>query len=403
MNQIVSKFCCTYPLVSDAASRRTYRGLRGGWWILSAMLMVLALAFDAQAKDNFVLQRSITLPGAKGGPLGVFPDGRLATVTADKKGYIETTPGSGSFNEITELKDADFSAFSPAFVAVSPDGSTVAVGNGGGAGFSNFQIGLLDVATLNVTWYNLNHFYATWIDSRYLVLTSGVFNQPSKVVVWDTQNPTTSAASPLVLVDGIGGASAGLALDRFGNLLTGNGFKSQNGGPSETGAVHVFRANDWRSVLNGTRNTALNFETEGTPVITALSANGLAFDQRGNFWVGGGSTFGANPVNDFVAVVDASAYENILNGQASAITSVDDNARVTKLDPDPATDKQIFSNRFVSIRNEMYVRDTGKATAFVYRSQASQATPAPVLPPYAFVAMGLGLLALGRAKRFAAA
>ena len=149
--------------------------------------------------------------------------------------FRETAPGSRAFTNLGVLPGADVPSFGVAFVRVSPDGSKIAVGNNGGASFGNFQVGVFTIASLTGTWFSANHFDAAWIDNRFVAITAGSFGSPSFVTALDSSSPNPASPSNVTIVDDIGGASGGVALDGAGNLYAVNGFAS--GGPSSTGAV----------------------------------------------------------------------------------------------------------------------------------------------------------------------
>lgn len=380
----------------------------------SIALLVLICALTgisrAWAKDSFQRLRTIELPGDGGDPLGALPDGRLICVTPDGRVHLEGSAGSGSFRAVATLNKSDFSAFGPAFTEVSPNGQWLAVGNGGGAGFTRFEVGVFSTTDFSGQWFGrlppgesggVLHYSAVWLDDRNLAVAGGKRESPSFVDVLDTQSADLSQPKLTRVVQGIGGASGGIAVDSAGNLLTGNGYKYQ--GPSSAGAVHAILAEDWQAALAGERS-AVNFETQATPVIRTLSAAGIAFDKRDNLWVGGRIVFGDNPNNeeDFIAVMDAQAYRAVLAG-APPLVDASDELKVTRLDPEPATPQQTFAAHLNASTGELLVRDTETNRAFVYLPQPSTVS-APVMPIPLALATALGLFCLPRAggRRLAA-
>src|SRR3989338_5126295 len=140
----------------------------------------------------------------------------------------------------------------PAFVEFSPDGSRVAVGNNGGTDFSTYQIAVFEASLLGASnpdlsvsssIYGVNHSAAVWVNNTDLFLTAGVFGSPGVVTRLDTTSATGSPVNP-TLVNNIGGASGGVALDAANNLFTGNGFAGS--GPSGTGWIKAIRAAAWQ-------------------------------------------------------------------------------------------------------------------------------------------------------------
>jgi len=218
----------------------------------------------------------------------------------------------------------------PAFVEFSPDGSRVAIGNSGGADFSTYQIAVFDASLLNASnpdlsasasVYAVNHSSAVWANSTELFMTAGVFGSPGVVTRLDTTSPTGSPVNP-TLVNNIGGASGGVALDANNNLFTGNGFVGS--GPSGTGWIKAVRATAWQG------SPPVDFENSSNSVFTAdlLSANSLGFDSEGNLLVGGGD-FGGD-INYF-ALISAGALGDLLNNGTPI--DINDPLKVRKFDP----------------------------------------------------------------------
>lgn len=380
--------------------RRPSRDKRRPHFLLSLLIAttVLFSAGRSWAKDIFKQQRVIALPGDGGDPLGSLPDGRIVCVTPDAQVHIETVAGSGFFETAAVLADADFSSFGVAFTEVSPDGNWLAVGNNGGAAFGRYEVGVFNTSDFSGRWMGrlppgetggILHYSAVWLDNRHLALAGGQFGAPSFVDALDTQSSPTTSPKLTRIVDQIGGASAGIALDASGNLVTGNGFTGD--GPSRTGAVHVIPAQAWRDTLRQ-GSAPVRFETNSIPIVRTLSAAGLTFDGRGNLWIGGKDVFGSNPSNerDFIAVVDARAYETVLNG-GPAISSSNDTTKVTRLDPGVNQDDQTYVAHFNAATDEVLVRDTNTNVAYSYRPQASTAS-APVMPVTWLAAMGIAMV-----------
>ena len=118
------------------------------------------------AIENYTFQEAIQLPAGTGA-FDTLPTGEIVTLAGDQM-YVERAPGSGQFELRGQLPGADI-AF-PAFLEVSPNGERVAVGNNGGASFSNFQVGVFDVNNLSGNWHDINHFDATWHDNQFLAV-----------------------------------------------------------------------------------------------------------------------------------------------------------------------------------------------------------------------------------------
>ncbi len=276
--------------------------------------------------DNLRLSGSFSLP-ANTSAFDVFTDGRIIAL-ADDEVFIETARGSATFASQGVLPNADIPFFGPAFLRLSPDETEIAVGNNGGASFSDFEVGIFSVASLAGDWYVANHFTAAWIDDRYLALTVG--GPPSTVTALDTDSTNFTNPPNVTIVGGIGGFSGDVTFDVDGNLYTGNG--SSTLGPSQTGTIKAFAPSTWRPILSGSSTVAApDFENDGTEIVEVLSASPLRFDASGNLWVGGGNFL--SPPNA-LAVVNSSAVDDALDGLGAA--DVTDPARV-RLDIDPDT------------------------------------------------------------------
>ena len=317
----------------------------------------LALLTSSASGDSFSayqLQGSFSLPtGASG--LDTLPDGRLLTVVGTSV-QVESTAGSRTFASIGALPGADFSDFGLGFVRVSPDGTRVAIGNGGGASFGNYEVGVFSLADLSGTWFNANHFDGEWVNNRSVALTGGTFGSPSYVSLLDTTSTDTVHPVNLVAIDGIGGASGGIAFDAAGTLYTGNGFAIS--GPSGTGLVKAFAPVAWTNAAS--LGTPIDFETMGTTVVDILSAGSLGFDAQGNLFVGGGDF--AGPDQNFAALIHRAAVADSLTGGGPV--DVLDVAQVRRLDPDANGTSNFYGVIFNDALHELYIYDGG--TVFVY-------------------------------------
>ncbi len=320
------------------------------------VLVSLANPAVAQANpfDEYTLVETWSAPA--GASFDALPDGRLIAVDTTGAVQIETAPGSRSFATAFNLPNPDFSSFGAAFISVSPDGGRIAVGNNGGASFTNFEVGVFDITGGGGDWFPINHVSAAWFDDQSLAISGGSFTASNVSVLDVSSNP--AAPSVTLIVDGVAGASAGVAFDAAGNLYTGNGFAAGTG--SDTGAIKAFAAADWQAALAGA--AAPNFETDGAFITDLLSAGSLGFDNDGNLHVGGGDLFGSGD-GDYAALVRSDALDSVLAG-GSAIDPLDA-TNVRRFDPDAANTGNFYGVSFNAARGELYIGSDGVIYTYV--------------------------------------
>lgn len=332
---------------------------RGPAKLLALLVLISSGAgrVHATEHDGYGLVERFTLP-AGSGPIGALPDGRLVTLV-DADLYVETASGTRAFAFHGTLPAADMASFGAAFIRMSPDGTMMAVGNNGGADFMNLQVGVFAFPSLVGDWFNAGHFDAAWTDATHVALTTGEFGSPSRVTLLDTTSVDPSNPTNPTLIDNIGGASGGVAIDAQGNLFTGNGFTIA--GPSGTGLVKAFSQAAWMAAAVG---SPIDFEANGVVIVDVLSASPLGFDGVGNLLVGGGD-FSAAGQSDYVAVVSASAIASALAGNGPV--NVLDFDQVRRLDPDFANNGNFFTFAYGALRGEIYVNDFGDLRTHVFR------------------------------------
>ncbi len=310
---------------------------------------VLADAFDVYG-DAY---RAFATPPIGNGSFGVagdaLPDGRLVMVTGNSI-FIESGVGTAQFDEVA-LLDASQTGGStdPAFLTISPDGSTIAVGTGFGkpvAVFDTASLGAPGAPTLLTSgtvadYFAVGHFNAAWEDNTHLALTAGDFGSPAFVSLLDTTSDPNAPVNS-VIVSNIAGASAGIAFDDAGWLYTGNGFADGNG--SDTGVIKAFDPTSW--------NTGVDFENQGILIGDVLSAGSLTFDDQGNLFVGGGD-FGSFDAG-YLGIIHASAIADALAG-FGAIDPNDPND-LKRLDP-RGDGFGFFGAAYNDLTGELYVTD----------------------------------------------
>jgi hypothetical protein len=353
--------------------------IRGLKFIFGALLLIGALVPSARA-DLFSSYaptgNTFTVPTSaydvSGGLIYYFSGNTL---------YRQDGFNVNSFSPVGHFGSAfSVNAF-PAFVEFSHDGSRVAVGNNGGADFGTYQIAVFDASLLSGTnpdlaasssIYGVNHTSAAWGNNTQLLLTAGSFGSPSVVTKLDTTSPVGSFVNPAI-INNIGGASAGVALDAAGNLFTGNGFDGT--GLSGTGWIKAIRTAAWQT------SPPVDFEASPSATFVAdlLSANSLAFDSEGNLLVGGGD-FGSGDLNYF-ALISSAALNNLLTNGTPI--NPNDPAQVRKFDPS-AAGSSFYTLAVDLSHNYFYALDGTTAYQFC---------PIPEPSSLGLVFLGLGLLA----------
>jgi len=322
--------------------------------------VVCALLATAPALANPTFQtygrsfRPIQMPTIPPGSFSVLgdalPDGRILAVTGNSV-FLESTSGSGLFDAVAEFDPAlTGGTVDPSFVRLSPDGQHVAVGTGFAKPLAVFDIDALGTpgspTTLadgaNATYFHVDHFDAAWADSTRLAITAGTFRQPSVVTLLDTTSDPLAPSNPAI-IEGIGGASAGIAFDSAGRLYTGNGFAGS--GPSGTGWIKAFDPALWTA-------GPADFEQDGRFVADVLSSATLRFDGVGNLFVGGGD-FGESDTG-YLAVLESSRV--MLAAEGGPAIDRSDPGQVRRLDP-RGDGLGFFLSGFNGVTGELYVMD----------------------------------------------
>lgn len=364
-----------------AASRESSLGFRLVLTVLAAILSP-APAVWADSFDAYRRVGQFTLPAGTAA-FDALPDGRLIAISGASV-FVETGVRTRQFSSIGVLTGADIPSFGAAFLRVSPNGSRMAIGNNGGAMGNNPRVGIFTIAGLSGQWFSAEHFDAGWVDVDRLAITYGDFVDPSIVTVLNVNSANPENPDSVIVVDGIGGASAGVAFDAVGNLYTGNGFTFD--GPSGTGAVRAFAAAAWGTAF--ATETPLDFETQGNAVVDVLSASPLGFDEEGNLLVAGGD-FSQIGQSDFVAIARAPVVAMAAAGGPPVNT--DDAAALRRLDPDGGNDSNFYTVGVNRALSEIYVRDFGNDTVFVYLDT----TNIPATSNWGMVCLALASLCAG--------
>ncbi len=288
-------------------------------------------------------------------PTGLYdllPDGRLLSIDPAGNVLIQDTQNASTYSAVGSIGSVNSDGFGPAFVSISPDGSTIAVGNNE---FNNTNA-VLFFDTASATTGSASpinsiltlHFAGDWSDNQTLFV-SGADSTTFGTVV--NRLDLNQSASTTVIVPA-GGFSGGVA-------ITGDTLYA---GEGDTGSVYAF---DLATLATATNSVAIN---SGSFTTAHESAGSIDTDPFGNLIVAGGVfDFGSGTFSGSAAVIDPLTQDKLI------LT--------------PAGSDAFYGSYFNDATNQLIV--TANGTAYVY------AIPAPgVLAP-----MALGLIALGRRNR----
>lgn len=296
-----------------------------------------ALVADARAAlPAYSLVGSFELP-AGATVWDTAPDGRVITLVGGDV-YRQDALDSSAFTRLGSLPAGEIPSFGAAFLRISPDGSTLAIGDNYAGGTPDVllvpTLALDPLAPTTPTRLALDHSEADWASNSTLFV-SGSTIAGSFIAMVDV--PTLTSRQ---VIGNINGAAAGVTSDGT-YLYAGNGFAF--GGPSQTGEVRAFPLSAITS-----SPTPLDFENAGIPVADALTGSSLGFDGFGNLLVGGGDFFGGSGDLGSAAVIDSGAVAAALAGAGVAPDSAE-----LRLSPRLATDS--YFSRWSGASDELLV------------------------------------------------
>lgn len=248
----------------------------------------------------------------------------------------------------------------PSFARVTTDGKTFAIGTQSGGPIFIGATSLFSVkappelSTVDGVKSVIAQFYdGVWRDNRYLFINSGAANG-SMVYAIDTSLADPAGGFIPILPD-IPGASSGLAFDKSGNFITGNGY-TYDGAVSRTGQIKIWSAADIAAALAG---TPLSYVNSGHVLADSiLSAAYLGVDADNNLYVGGGGRFDTGDVG-YAGLVSGSVITRVLAGGAPANES--SSADYTEIAPDPCRNDDVTQVTYVEALKMAIV--TAKSTS----------------------------------------
>lgn len=295
----------------------------------------------------YQLVETFTLPQ---GSYDVLPDGRLLTIDGQGTVSIQTAPNSSSYANVGSIGAVNSAGFWPSFVSLSPDGTTLAVGNNE---FSPSNAVLFFDAAQAMTGNAAPtgsivtpNFIGAWGDSDTFYVSGADASTFATVV----NRLDVSAGHATTVIDPAGGFSGAVAV-AGGSLYAGEG---------DTGDVYAF---DLATLASAGGSVAI---TSGSLTATGTSAGSIDFDPFGNIVIAGGFfDFGSG----------------LFSGSADVIDPITQGRLVLT----PAGTDTFYGAYFNDATNQLVV--TADGTGYVY------AIPAPAS------VLAFGLLALPRRRR----
>ncbi|MCA9273535.1 MAG: hypothetical protein KDA31_10845 [Phycisphaerales bacterium] len=316
---------------------------------IAATGLTFANAAHADVSVPYTLVGTFALPS---NTYDLLPDGRLISIDPAGNVAIQNAVNSSAYTNVGSIGTINSDGFGPAFVSVSPDGSTLAVGNNE----FNTSNAVLFYDTVQATSGSATpthsittpHFAGDWSDNQTFYV-SGADAATFGTVV--NRLDLTLGASTTVISPA--GGFSGAVHTTGGTLYAGEG---------DTGNVFAF---DLPTLASATTSAPIS---SGTLTTTHESAGSIDTDLFGNLIVAGGFfDFGSGTFTGSAAVIDPATQDKLVLTPAGLGT--------------------FYGAYFNDATNELVV--TADGTAYVY------AIPTPgVLAP-----MTLGLVALRRRNR----
>lgn len=286
------------------------------------------------------------------GAFDLLPDGRLIAIDGQGTVSIQSAPNSSLFTLAGSVGQVNANAFWPSFVSVSPNGTTLAIGNNefnaaNAVLFFDASEALSGLAS-PLSSITAPNFAGTWAGSdTFYVSGAEAANFATGVFRLDVANGTSTE-----ILAPAGTFSAGVSIAN-GSLLAGEG---------DTGNVYAF---DLATLGVATDPVSI---ASGTLIASHSSAGAIDTDPYGNIIIAGGAfDFATGQITGSAAVIDPITQE--------------------KLVLTPAGTSTFYNAYFNEALNQLVV--TAGGTAYVY------AVPAPA----SAALLALGLLATPRRRR----
>jgi len=225
-----------------------------------------------------------------------LPDGRLV-IANDLSIYLETAYQSGVFNVAATIPISSEASF----LKVSPDGTKIAFGIGytDSPPLTVFDVSLLDTDNppqlftdngggnytpiSGVSLFNVNYYDAIWWNDQYLLINTEEGGWDNSII----GALNVSTGNGLSIITGFPGASGGVCLDNYNNLITGIGKSSSE--DVYTGNIYAYPASTIQAIIDG--GSSISY-SDGTFLCKSLSAGHMIVDQNNCLFVGGGDFIG---------------------------------------------------------------------------------------------------------------
>lgn len=275
----------------------------------AGVLSVCASGACLAGAPGYELVGSFRTPTGSGAR-AITADGRLVVMVGNEI-HLQSAASSSSFAQLGSVDAGLLNAFGASCLALSPDGASLAIGDGNFGPGANVHFVSWSELSANaptaVASIEAASYEAHWAQDGRLYLSGADFSNTFVSVIEGIEG-----GAPVVtrIIEGIGGASGGVTV-RDGTLFTSNGFDFDDSSGSITGDVRAFELDAM------SRGAAANFETDGTLVASALSGLTLGFDGFGNMLIGGGD-FGNPAQFGFASVVSVDAILAALAGLGAA-------------------------------------------------------------------------------------
>lgn len=263
----------------------------------------LGLSLSASA-SAYVPAGSYAQPG---GAWSVLDDGRVIAIDNERV-LVQDAVNASTYSVVGTIPGGLING-TASFVAVSPDGATIAFGDNNFGVASDPRVHFLETASLDtgvvspVFSIGAANFAGAWAGSTLFVSGTDAFGASAYVTRIDASSLGTLTSE--LAISNVGGASGGVASDGA-RLYTANGYDNGPGG-SETGTIRAFSldALDFGDV-------AIDFEADGTMIADVLSGSPLGFDHLGNLLIGGGDYDEGD--TGYAGVADAGAVQAAAGG-----------------------------------------------------------------------------------------